>query len=51
MCSGEFHAADVRINGTNTTMAQIIQKVGALESRIRELKELRVRYTTPLWVR
>ena len=39
VCSGEFHAADVRINGTNTTMAQIIKKVGTLESEARELTQ------------
>ena len=39
VCSGEFQAADVRINGTNTTMAQIIQKVGTLESEARELTQ------------
>ena len=39
VCSGEFHAADVRINGTNTTMAQIIQRAATLESEIRELTQ------------
>lgn len=38
-CSGEFEAADVRIAGTTTTVAELILKVGSLESDVAALKQ------------
>ena len=37
-CMGEFEATNVRISGTNTTVADLISEVGALEKEIEELK-------------
>ena len=38
VCSGEFEAANLRIAGTSTTVADLISKVGSLEEEIRAVR-------------